>query len=162
MTAGETMAARCILHVDMDAFFAVIEQRRHPELRGKPLIVGGAGDPRRRGVVSTASYEARRYGVCSGMPLRTAYQHCPACIFLPVDYAHYTTIARQIKAILKRFSAVIEDAAVRCLKQFPLEKRCRLTGVRVGALHAATQSYLHTGGYGVRSLRLKPLLVKAL
>lgn len=106
------MAARCILHIDMDAFFAAIEQRRRPELRGRPVIVGGAGDPTRRGVVSTASYEARRYGVYSGMPLRTACQHCPACVFLPVDYPHYAKISRQIKAILKQFSMLMEDVGI--------------------------------------------------
>ena len=68
---------RTILHVDMDAFFAAIELLRHPELKGKPLIVGGRGDPSQRGVVSTASYEARRYGIHSGMPLRTVCRPCP-------------------------------------------------------------------------------------
>lgn len=103
---------RRIIHVDMDAFFASIEQLRHPELRGRPLIVGGRGDPNSRGVVSTASYEARRYGIRSGMPLRTAYGLCPACIFLPVDYEHYAAVSKQIKAILHEFTPLVEDGGI--------------------------------------------------
>lgn len=103
---------RCILHVDMDAFFAAVELQRHPELRGKPLIIGGKGDPMQRGVVSTASYEARKFGVHSGMPLRTAFAHCPNAVFLPVDYPTYTNISKQIKTILNSFSDVMEDAGI--------------------------------------------------
>ena len=101
-----------ILHVDMDAFFAAIEQLRHPELRGKPVVIGGHGDPTERGVVSTASYEARRYGIHSAMPLRTAIRHCPEAIFLPVDYEAYMDVSRRIKAILREFSALCEDSGI--------------------------------------------------
>jgi DNA polymerase-4 len=110
--AGVCETMRRIMHVDMDAFFASIEQRRRPELRGKPIIVGGRGDPRSRGVVSTASYEARKYGVGSGMPLRTAYALCPECIFLPVDYGYYAGISEAIKAILHDFTPIIEDGGI--------------------------------------------------
>jgi nucleotidyltransferase/DNA polymerase involved in DNA repair len=79
--------ARYVLHVDLDQFIAAVELLRHPELQGRPVVVGGDGDPSKRGVVSTASYEAREYGVRSGMPLRTAYKRCPEAVFLPVDAA---------------------------------------------------------------------------
>jgi DNA polymerase-4 len=99
---------RDILHVDMDAFFAAIELLRHPELRGRPLVVGGSGDPMQRAVVSTASYEARRFGIHSGMALRTALHHCPQAVFLPVDYRHYARIAKRITAILRHFCTRME------------------------------------------------------
>ena len=95
---------RRILHVDMDAFFAASEQQRRPELRGKPVVIGGHGDPTERGVVSAASYEARRFGIHSAMPLRTAYRLCPDAIYLPVDFDSYAAISPRIKAILHEFS----------------------------------------------------------
>ncbi|MDR7482647.1 MAG: DNA polymerase IV [Armatimonadota bacterium] len=101
-------AARTILHVDMDAFFAAVEQLRRPELRGTPVVVGGRGDPRQRGVVSTASYEARPYGIRSGMPLRTAYRLCPHAVFLPVDVAAYRAVAARFHAILRETGARVE------------------------------------------------------
>jgi len=111
-TAHAETARRRILHVDMDAFFVAVELRRHPELKGLPVIVGGRGDPRERGVVSTASYEARRFGVYSGMPLRTARTRCPQAHFLPVDYETYAAVSGQIKRILAGFSPVMEDAGI--------------------------------------------------
>jgi DNA polymerase-4 len=96
----------------MDAFFAQVELLRHPELRGKPVIVGGSGDPTRRGVVSTASYEARKFGVRSAMPLRTALRLCPQGVFLPVDYAYYSQVSAKIKAILREFSSLMEDVGI--------------------------------------------------
>jgi DNA polymerase-4 len=101
-----------ILHVDMDAFFAAIERLRHPELEGQPLIVGGRGDPFARGVVSTASYEARPFGIHSGMALRTAYHRCPQAVFLPVDFDLYVEVSARIKKLLRRFSRRIEDAGL--------------------------------------------------
>jgi len=103
---------RKILHVDMDAFFAAIELRRHPGLRGKPVIIGGEGDPRKRGVVSTATYEARKFGIHSAMPLRTAHHLCPEAIFLPVDFNLYIEESKKIKAILQEFSPIMEDAGL--------------------------------------------------
>ncbi len=103
---------RRILHVDMDAFFAAVEQKRRPELVGEPVIVGGAGDPTKRGMVSTASYEARRYGVHSAMPLRTAYKLCPEGVFLPVDFREYSRVSETVKNVLRGFSPVMEDVGI--------------------------------------------------
>lgn len=103
---------RRILHIDMDAFFAAVEQVRRPDLRGKPLVVGGDGDPGKRGVVSTASYEARKFGIHSALPLRTAYRLCPDAVFLPVDYGEYSRVSEQIKDILRGFSSVMEDVGI--------------------------------------------------
>src|SRR5512139_1194923 len=103
---------RRILHIDMDAFFAAVEEKRRPELIGKPLVIGGMGDPKRRGVVSTASYEARKFGIHSAMPLRTAYKLCPDAIFLPVDYAEYSRVSAIIKSILREFTDLVEDVGI--------------------------------------------------
>lgn len=103
---------RRILHIDMDAFFAAVEQKRHPELIGKPVVIGGAGDPTKRGVVSTASYEARKYGIHSAMPLRTAYRLCPEAVFLPVDYDEYLRVSKIIKGILRSFTPLLEDVGI--------------------------------------------------
>ncbi len=103
---------RRILHVDMDAFFAAVEQMRHLELVGKPVIIGGAGDPTMRGVVSTASYEARKYGIHSAMPLQRAYRLCPEAIFLPVDYDEYMRVSEKIKDILRTFTPLIENVGI--------------------------------------------------
>jgi DNA polymerase-4 len=108
----EATPRRRVLHVDMDAFFAAVELLRHPELTGKPLVIGGRGDPTRRGVVSTASYEARKFGVHSAMPLRTALRLCPEAVFLPVDYSEYSRVSRLVKAILARISPVMEDVGI--------------------------------------------------
>ncbi|MFL5750427.1 MAG: DNA polymerase IV [Chloroflexota bacterium] len=102
---------RTILHVDLDAFFAAVEQRDRPELRGKPVIVGGGG-PNQRGVVSTASYEARVFGVHSAMPLRTAGALCPHGIFLPVDGRKYSRASKDVLAILRRFTPLVEPISI--------------------------------------------------
>lgn len=96
----------------MDAFFSSVEQKRHPELVGKPVVVGGGGDPTKRGVVSTASYEARKFGIHSAMPLRTAYKLCPDAVFLPVDYEEYSRVSERIKEILREFTPIIEDVGI--------------------------------------------------
>jgi DNA polymerase-4 len=104
--------SRQILHIDMDAFFAMIEQKRLPELIGKPVVVGGGGDATQRGVVSTASYEARRFGIHTAMPLRTAYRLCPRAVFLPVDYEEYSSVSEKIKGMLREFTPIVEDVGI--------------------------------------------------
>ena len=101
---------RFILHIDLDAFYASIEQRDHPDLRGKPVIVGGAPD--RRGVVSTASYEARRFGVHSAMPSRTAQRLCPEAIFLPPRFEVYRAVSQQVMAIFKGHTGLVEPLSL--------------------------------------------------
>lgn len=98
--------------MDMDAFFAAVEEKRHPELAGKPIVIGGDGNPHKRGVVATASYEARKYGIHSAMPLKTAYKLCPHAVFLPVDYEAYRQISEKFKKILQSFSPVLEDVGI--------------------------------------------------
>lgn len=99
-----------IIHVDMDAFFAAVEQRDNPELIGKPVIIGG--DPHSRGVVSTCSYEARKYGVHSAMPLREAYSRCPHGIFLPGHHDTYSKVSREIRQIFFRFTPLVEPLSL--------------------------------------------------
>jgi nucleotidyltransferase/DNA polymerase involved in DNA repair len=97
-----------VLHVDMDQFVAAVELLRRPELRGRPVVVGGDGDPTKRGVVSTASYEAREYGVHSGIPLRTAARRCPEAVFLAVDRELYEAASAKVMATLHEVEAVVE------------------------------------------------------
>jgi len=100
--------ARWVLHVDLDQFIAAVEVLRHPELRGRPVVVGGDGDPTKRGVVSTASYEAREHGVHSGLPLRTAARRLPDGVFLPVDRAAYEEVSETVMEVLRATGAVVE------------------------------------------------------
>jgi nucleotidyltransferase/DNA polymerase involved in DNA repair len=97
-----------VLHVDLDQFIAAVEVLRHPELRGKPVVVGGDGDPAKRGVVSTASYEAREFGVHSGQPLRTAAKRCPDCVFLPVDADAYNAVSAEVMTVLRDTGQPVE------------------------------------------------------
>lgn len=99
-----------ILHVDLDQFIAAVEVLRHPELIGRPVVVGGAGDPTQRAVVATASYEARAFGVRSGMPMRVAARKCPDAVFLPSDRPAYEDASEAVMQVLRTFtdSVVVE------------------------------------------------------
>ena len=101
---------RTIIHVDMDAFYASVEQRDRPELAGRPVVVGA--DPRGRGVVSAASYEARRFGVHSAMPIGRAARLCPHAAFLPVDMVKYAQVSRRIMEVLAEFTPLMEAISI--------------------------------------------------
>lgn len=105
---GAEGARPWVLHVDLDQFVAAVEVLRRPELAGRPVVVGGRGDPTERGVVSTASYEARALGVRSGMPLRTAARKAPDAVFLPVDAPACTAASEEVMAALRSLGAVVE------------------------------------------------------
>ena len=98
------------LHVDMDAFYAAVEQRDRPELAGKPVIVGGSAEG--RGVVAAASYAVRRFGVHSAMPTATALRLCPDAIVLPVRMSHYAAISRQIREVFARYTPLVEPLSL--------------------------------------------------
>jgi DNA polymerase-4 len=102
------VADRWVLHVDLDEFIAAVEILRHPELARRPVIVGGRGDPTERGVVATASYAAREFGVGSGMPLRTAARKCPDAVFLPVDKPAYEAASATVTHALRGLDVVVE------------------------------------------------------
>jgi DNA polymerase-4 len=97
-----------ILHVDLDEFIAAVEIARRPELAGRPVVVGGDGDPTRRGVVGTANYAARAFGVGSGMPLRTAARRCPDAVFLPMDLPAYEAASEVVMTALRGLGLPVE------------------------------------------------------
>lgn len=103
------MAVRKIIHIDMDAFYASVEQRDNPQLRGKPVVVAWRGN---RSVVCAASYEARKFGVRSAMPARRAERLCPNAIFLPPDFPRYRAVSRQAREIFKRHTDLVEPLSL--------------------------------------------------
>ncbi|MEP7055469.1 MAG: DNA polymerase IV [Actinomycetota bacterium] len=105
----EGQSREWILHLDLDQFLAAVEVLRRPELRGLPVVVGGSGDPTRaRQVVSTCSYEARAFGIHSGMPLRAAVRRCPDAVFLPTDPPAYDAASARVMATVRSFPVVVE------------------------------------------------------
>jgi DNA polymerase-4 len=137
MAAG----APTILHVDMDAFYASVEQRDRPELRGKPVIVGGIAG---RGVVCAASYEARPFGVHSAMPIATARRLCPQGVFMPVRMGHYAEIARQIREVFFSFTPLVEPLSLDEARGLP--GRARLRGaLRPGPRDRPCHKDSHSG-----------------
>src|SRR5581483_3024626 len=127
MSAEGPAQLRRVAHLDMDAFYASVELLRYPELKGLPLVIGGRGEPagatergefRRlrdyvgRGVVTTASYAARQYGVHSAMGLMKAAQLCPQAILLPTDFDQYRRYSREFKQVLARYVPLIQDRGI--------------------------------------------------
>jgi DNA polymerase IV len=110
LTFTSAQGSACVLHLDMDAFFVSVELLDRPDLRGKPVIVGGRPDA--RGVVSAASYEARRYGVHSAMPLRTASKLCPHAVFLDVRHSLYEQWSDRVATILAKYTPIVEMASI--------------------------------------------------
>lgn len=104
------LAPKLILHVDMDAFFAAVEQHDNPELRGQPVVIGSPPD--QRGVVATCSYEARKFGIHSAMPSRTAYQHCKHAIFIAPRMARYKEVSNQIMQVFESFTPLVEPLSI--------------------------------------------------
>ena len=108
-SVAEAGSARKIIHIDMDAFYASVEQRDNPKLRGKPVAVGGS---RERGVVAAASYEARKFGVHSAMPSITAKRKCPNLIFVKPRFDAYKAISLQIREIFAAYTPIIEPLSL--------------------------------------------------
>ena len=105
--------SRKIIHIDMDAFFASVEERDNPDLKGKPVIIGS--DPRKtggRGVVSTCNYEARKFGVHSAMSSKEAYERCPQAVFISGNYQKYRKVGMQIREIFKRYTDLVEPMSI--------------------------------------------------
>ncbi|WP_295445549.1 DNA polymerase IV, partial [uncultured Thiodictyon sp.] len=105
-----TLPQRWIMHLDMDAFYAAVEQRDNPALRGLPVVVGA--QPGGRGVVATCSYEARRFGIHSAMPINEAHRRCPDAVYLPPRMAHYLEVARKIRAVMANCTPVVEPISI--------------------------------------------------
>src|SRR6185437_5199475 len=107
---GQDVQPRKIIHVDMDCFYAAVEIRDNPSLKGKPVAVGGRPD--QRGVLTTANYEARKFGLRSAMPSARAVKLCPDLILLPLNFDKYRTESQKVRAIFRRFTEVVEPLSL--------------------------------------------------
>jgi len=108
--APDQTAPRCVFHADLDAFYASVEQLDNPDLKGKPVLVGGS--PEQRGVVAACSYEARTFGVYSAMPMRTAVSRCPQAIILPPRFSRYHEVSTQVMSILRDLTPLVESMSL--------------------------------------------------
>jgi DNA polymerase IV len=143
------MAARKIVHVDMDAFYASVEQRDDPNLRGKPVVVAWRGN---RSVVCAASYEARRFGVRSAMPAVRAERLCPQAIFVPPDFVRYRAVSRQTREIFARYTGLIEPLSLDEAYLDVTENKCGLptaTKVAIAIRHHIRDELHLTASAGV-------------
>ena len=141
-------APRAILHVDMDAFYASVEQRDRPELRGQPVIVGGTSN---RGVVAAASYEVRKFGVRSAMPIREALRRCPHAICVTPRMSVYREASHQVFAIFHDYTPVVEglsldEAFLDVTAQPRAEGRCRQHRARHQGTHSRRHAARRLGG----------------
>ncbi len=107
---GPAAPVRKIIHVDMDMFYAAVELRDHPEWRGRPLVIGGRPDS--RSVATTANYEARRFGIHSGMSCAEARRRCPHCLFIPPDFEKYRRVSEQVHAIFREYTDLVEPVSL--------------------------------------------------
>lgn len=137
------MELRKIIHIDMDAFYAAIEQRDNPALKGKPVIVGG--DPDRRGVVSTCSYEARKFGVRSAMPSRTAMRLCPEAVFLYPRFDAYTKASKQVMNIFAEYTDIIEPLSLDEAFLDVTENKMNIPSATIIALEIKKKIFERTG-----------------
>src|SRR5215217_7047595 len=142
-----TTSHRKIIHIDMDAFYTSVEQRDNPDLRGKPVAVGGSAE---RGVVAAASYESRRYGVRSAMPSVTAKRQCPDLIFVKPRFEVYKAVSQQIREIFEEHTAVIEPLS---LDEAYLDVTENLQGIPLGAGRRAGNSRQDQGSDRPERLR---------
>lgn len=151
-------AIRKIIHIDMDAFYASVEQRDNPRYRGKPLVVGGSPD--QRGAVAAASYEARRFGIHSAMPARTAQQKCPHLIFVKPRFEVYRAISEQIRTIFYRYTDLVEPLSLDEAYLDVTENKLALASATLMAQAIKQQVYQETGLTASAGVSINKFLAK--